>query len=130
VRWRYRDFPLVQHPHSRLAAHAAACANDQGKFWELHTLIYQRQPEWSVLGNATGAFRGYAQAAGLDVAKYDACMTSAKFAGRIQASLDEGTALGVGSTPTFLIGARLYPGDISSDSLRSLVRALASQPAK
>ncbi len=108
VRWRYRDFPLVQHPHSRLAAHAAACANDQGKFWELHTLIYQRQPEW----------------------KYDACMTSAKFAGRIQASLDEGTALGVGSTPTFLIGARLYPGDISSDSLRSLVRALASQPAK
>jgi protein-disulfide isomerase len=130
VRWRYRDFPLAQHPHSRLAAHAAACANDQGKFWELHTLLYQRQPEWSVMGKATGAFRGYAQAAGLDVAKYDACMTSTKYAGRIQASLDEGTALGVGSTPTFLIGGRLYPGDLSSDSLRSLVRALASQPAK
>jgi protein-disulfide isomerase len=130
VRWRYRDFPLDIHRHSRLAAHAAACANDQGKFWELHSLLYQRQPEWSVEKNASGAFRGYAQAAGLDVAKYDACMTSAKYAGRIQASLNEGVALGVGSTPTFLIGARLYAGDISSDSLRSLVRALASQPAK
>ena len=130
VRWRYRDFPLAQHQHSRLAAHAAACASDQGRFWEMHTLIYERQPEWSVMGNATGAFRGYAKAAGLDAAKYDQCMTSAKFAGRIQASLNEGTQLGVGSTPTFLIGGRLYPGALSSDSLRSLVRALAPQPAQ
>jgi protein-disulfide isomerase len=48
-------------------------------------------------------------------------MSSAKYAGRIQASLEEGTRLGVGSTPTFLIGGRLYPGVLSSDSLRLMV---------
>ena len=130
VRWRYRDFPLVQHRNSRLAAHAAACGGDQGRFWELHTLLYERQPEWSESGNAAGRFRDYARTVGLDLAKYDDCMTSAKFAGRIQASLNEGTQVGVGSTPTFLIGGRLYPGALSSDSLRSLVRALAPQTDK
>ena len=130
VRWRYRDFPLAQHQNSRLAAHAAACAGDQGRYWELHGLLYERQPEWAEAGNAAGRFRDYARTVGLDPAKYDDCMTSAKFAGRIQASLNEGTQVGVGSTPTFLIGGRLYPGALTSDSLRSLVRALAPQSDK
>ena len=129
VRWRYRDFPLAQHPHSRMASHAAACASEQGRFWELHLLIYQRQPEWSAERNAAGSFREYARTAGLDLARYDACMTSARYAGRIQASSEEGQKLGVNSTPTFLIGGRLYPGELSSDSLRNLVRALAPKPA-
>lgn len=129
VRWRYRDFPLVQHPHSRVASHAAACANDQGKYWELHALLYEHQSEWFGKRDASGSFRDYARTAGLDVAKYDECMQSAKYAGRIQASVDEGTKLGVASTPTFLIGSRLYAGALSSDSLRTLVRALSAKPA-
>ena len=56
-------------------------------------------------------------------------MSSAKYAGRIQASLDEGVRLGVGSTPTFLIAGRLYPGALSSDSLRSLVEHNQVPPA-
>jgi protein-disulfide isomerase len=130
LRWRYRDFPLAQHRNSRLAAHAAACAGDQGKYWEMHALLYERQPEWAETGSAAGRFREYARTVGLDGAKYDDCMATAKYAGRIQASLNEGTQLGVGSTPTFLIGGRLYPGVLTSDSLRSLVRALAPQPAR
>ena len=43
VRWRYRDFPLSIHPYSRVAAHSAACANDQGRYWEQHTALYQGQ---------------------------------------------------------------------------------------
>lgn len=128
VRWRYRDFPLDMHPHSRVAAHAAACAEEQGKFWELHRAIYEAQPEWSASRNAAGKFSGYARQAGLDGAKYDACMESAKYAGRIQASLDEGLRLGVGSTPTFLIGGRLYPGAIGSDSIKALVQSLLPKP--
>jgi protein-disulfide isomerase len=129
VRWRYRDFPLVMHPHSRVASHAAACANDQGKYWEMHALLYQHQSEWFGKRDASGSFRDYARDAGLDVPKYDECMRSAKYAGRIQASVDEGTRLGVPSTPTFLIGGRLYSGAISSDSLRTLVTAITAQPA-
>jgi protein-disulfide isomerase len=129
VRWRYRDFPLEMHPHARLAAHAAACGNEQGKFWELHSLIYARQPEWSPARNAAGKFSDYAGEAGLDVARYDECMQSAKFAGRIQASVAEAVKLGVGSTPTFLIGGRLYSGALGSDSIKALVQAQLPKPA-
>lgn len=129
VRWRYRDFPLAQHRHARLAAHATACANDQGKYWEVHNAIYHNQAVWAAAGSATGIFRDYAREAGADVAAYDECMESAKYAGRIQASLDEGLALGVASTPTFLINGRLYPGVLSSDSIAAIVRGLVPAPA-
>lgn len=126
VRWRYRDFPLAQHQHARLAAHAAACANDQGKFWELHARIYQAQNDWHTASSAAAFYRRYAREVGLDLDPYDQCMGSAKYAGRIQASVEEGLRLGVGSTPTFLVGDRLYPGALSSDSLKKLVDALQS----
>lgn len=121
VRWRYRDFPLEMHPNSRVAAHAAACAEEQGKYWELHSAIYDRQMEWADSRNAAGVLSELAGTVGLDRKRFDACMSSTKYAGRIQASLEEGTRLGVGSTPTFLIAGRLYPGVLSSDSLRSLI---------
>ncbi len=129
VRWRYRDFPLAQHTNSRLASHAAACANDQGKYWQMHGMLYERQVDWAESRNAGPKFRELATAAGLDVAQYDACMGSAKYAGRIQASLNEGEKVGVNSTPTFLVGGRLYPGALASDSLTTLIRALLPKPA-
>lgn len=131
VRWRYRDFPLDEiHAHSRLAAHAAACGDEQGKFWEMKALIYEHQYEWSAMKNATGKFAELAGQAGLDGTKYNGCMQSAKYAGRIQASLDEGMKLGVSSTPSFLIGGRLYLGAMPSDSIKALVQALAAAPAR
>jgi protein-disulfide isomerase len=126
VRWRYRDFPLDQiHPHARVAAHSAACANDQGKYWEQHRLIYEGQGEWSPAGNAVPYFQRYAQAAGLNMAEYNGCMEAAKYAGRIQASHDEAVKMNVGVTPTFLIAGRLYPGGMNSDALKRLVDSLA-----
>jgi protein-disulfide isomerase len=125
LRWRYRDFPLQQHPFSRLAAHSAACADDQGKFWEQHEKIYEGQPEWAIVRDAGPIFRRYAQANGLDLAKYDACMSTGKYAGRIQASYDEGVRVGVSSTPTLLVGGRLYQGRFDSDAITRLVDSLA-----
>jgi protein-disulfide isomerase len=130
VRWRYRDFPLEMHPNSRVASHAAACASEQGKFWELHERIYQGQGEWSPMRNAVGRLSEYAQQVGLDVPKYDECMKSAKYAGRIQASLDEGVKIGVTGTPNFVIGGRLYPSAMPSDSIRAIVQRLLPPPAK
>lgn len=124
VRWRYRDFPLNQHQFARLAAHSAACADEQGKFWEQHRRIYEGQADWSASRDAGPLFREYAQASGVDLGRYDACMESGKFAGRIQASFDEGQQVGVNSTPTFMIAGRLYPG-LSSDQLRRIVDSMA-----
>ncbi|HET8833389.1 MAG TPA: thioredoxin domain-containing protein [Gemmatimonadales bacterium] len=125
LRWRYRDFPLQQHPFSRVAAHSAACADDQGKFWQQHEQIYNGQAEWSGARDAAPIFRQYAQANGLDLGKYDACMSGHIHAGRIQASLEEGMRVGVQSTPTLMIGNRLYQGRFDSDAITRLVDSLA-----
>jgi protein-disulfide isomerase len=125
VRWRYRDFPLQQHSFARLAAHSAACADEQGKYWEQHDRIYEGQSDWAGARDPAGTFRGYAKSAGLDLGKYDACMESRKFAGRIQASFNEGVQLGVSSTPTLLVGDRLYRGRFDSDAIIRLVDSLA-----
>lgn len=125
VRWRYRDFPLQQHPFARLAAHSAACADEQGKYWEQHNRIYEGQSEWAGARNAAPAFRNYAKAAGVDLSRYDSCMKAGKYAGRIQASYNEGVQLGVSSTPTLLVGNRLYRGRFDSDAIIKLVDSLA-----
>jgi protein-disulfide isomerase len=128
LRWRYRDWPIDQlHPYSRIAAHAAACANDQGKYWEMHDALFAGQRDWvAPRKGAASKFRGYAKALALNLDEYDQCMQSAMYAGRIQASLDEGSKLGVGSTPTFLIDGRLYSGVLSSDSIGKLVDRLTA----
>lgn len=125
ARWRYRDFPLQQHPFARLAAHSAACADEQGKYWEQHNRIYEGQSEWAGVRNAAPAFRNYAKAAGVDLNRYDSCMKAGKYAGRIQASYNEGVQLGVSSTPTLLVGNRLYRGRFDSDAIIKLVDSLA-----
>ena len=130
LRWRYRDFPLQQHPFFRLAAHSAACADEQGKYWEQHNRIYEGQAEWAAARDAGPLFRRYAQADGLDLGRYDACMKAGKYAGRIQASLDEGVQAGVNSTPTLLVGNRLYRGRFDSDAITKLVDSLAPRRAQ
>jgi len=87
------------------------------------------QAEWSPVRNATGKFSDYAAEAGLDVGRYDECMQSAKFAGRIQASVLEGSKLGVNGTPTFLIGGQLHNEILSSDRIKALVQAQLPKPA-
>jgi protein-disulfide isomerase len=130
LRWRYRDFPLQQHPFSRLAAHSAACADEQGKYWEQHDRIYEGQAEWAAARDAGPMFRRYAQAGGLDLGRYDACMKTGKYAGRIQASVNEGLQVGVNSTPTLLVGDRLYRGRFDSDAITKLVDSLAPRRAQ
>jgi protein-disulfide isomerase len=133
VRWRYRDFPIDgAHRYARIAAHAAACANDQDKYWEVNKQLYSWEPAWPESRDPVSIFRGYAQKAGMDVAAYDACMSSGKYAGRIQASQNEGISVGVGSTPTFLVNGQLYQGNrsMTHDVLKAMVDSLsAAKPA-
>jgi protein-disulfide isomerase len=130
LRWRYRDFPLEMHPFARLAAHSAACADEQGKYWQQHNRIYEGQQDWSAARDAAPLFRKYAQAAGLDLARYDACMESGKYAGRIQADYNSGVELGVSSTPTLLVNGRLHRGRFDSDAITRLVDSLARPAAR
>jgi protein-disulfide isomerase len=134
LRWVYRDYPLDQiHPYTRLASHAAACADEQGKFWQMKQKLYNYQASWSFGTGQMGKFREYAKAAGADADQWQACMESARYAGRIQASYEEGSRLGVNSTPSFLVGGRIYPGVQGSDAIRrtvdSMIAAMPKAPA-
>lgn len=124
VRWRHRDFPLPSHAYSRFAAHAAHCAAEQGKFWEMHDQLFFNH-SWAQTGrDPSRLFRDNARNIGLDVGAYDACMESGRHAGRIEASRIEGERLGVPGTPTFFINGRLYNGSRSSDAFKAIADSL------
>lgn len=127
IRYRYRDFPLDgTHRHPRVAAHAAACANDQNHFWDVIDEMFATQTDWALASNPMPGLTEIMKKSGVNVDTWTACMKSAKYAGRISASLAEGNALGVNSTPTFLIGGRLYtnpPSDVIVKAVDSLIAA-------
>ncbi len=124
VRWRYRDFPLPGHQYARYAALAAQCGGEQGKFWEMHDQLFQHH-EWAQTGkNPRALFRDFAKTIGLDLVKYDACTDGQRYAGRIQASLEEGERAGVQGTPSFFVNGKRFEGHATSDAFQALVDSL------
>ncbi|MFN2638310.1 MAG: DsbA family protein, partial [Gemmatimonadaceae bacterium] len=120
-------FPLTQHRNSLPASNAAACADEQGKFWPMHDRLFQAQTEWN--GEATDVpkpfFKRYAQELGLDVSKWESCFDARRYQKRISANLADGLRQGVNSTPSFVIGHKLYRGMRSYDDLKAIVDSVA-----
>lgn len=125
ARYAFRDFPLSMHVNSRPAHHAAACADEQGMFEQMHDKLFGMQDKWTGRSGAETRFRRYAGDIGVDLGRYDACMEEGRYRGRIQASIEGGVALGVTSTPAFIIGDRLYSG-ISYDRIKAIVDSLTA----
>lgn len=127
--FRFYDFPLTSIHNNTLFAHlAAACANDQGKFWEMHDQLFANQPEWSSQSTGTPrkVIEPLASSIGLDMAKYNSCMDSQVHLARIQANAAEGTQRGVRSTPTIIVGNKVYAGGLTFDALKKIVDSLAA----
>jgi len=122
----FYDFPLNIHRNTLAASNAAACADEQGKFWPMHDRIFQGQAEWN--GEATDApkpfLKRYAGEVGLDVAKWETCFDARKYQKRINANLADGLRRGVNSTPTFIIGNKMYPGLHYYDELKKIVDSI------
>lgn len=97
----YRDFPLSFHQYAEKAAEAADCANEQGKFWEYHDTLFQKQSEWTSGG--VDKLKEYAKNLNLDTNKFNTCLDSGKYANEIQKDLNDGSSYGVSGTPTFFI---------------------------
>ncbi len=130
ARWRFREFPLSSHKYSRLAALAAQCAGEQGKFWEMHDQLFTHH-DWAQTGkDPSGVFHGFAKDIGLDPDKYDACVQSQRYAGRIEASYQEGEARDVQATPTFFVDGRKFRGNPTSDAFKALVDSLITAHRK
>ena len=122
VRMVYYEFPLIQiHPNAFLAARAGRCANEQGKFWEFHDVIYGQQPNWSSEKDPTELFVGYAQQAGADPGKFEQCLRSDKYAKEVTESMQFGESLGIGGTPTLIVNGKRLPATPSYGELEQLV---------
>src|SRR6266571_4269214 len=106
------------------AALAAQCGGEQGKFWEMHDQLFGHH-EWAQTGkNPRSLFRDFAKTVGLDLDKYDACMDSQRYAGRIQTSVQEGEAAGVQGTPSFFVNGKRFTGRATSDAFKALADSL------
>lgn len=131
ARITFYDFPLVQHKNSKPAHNAAACAADQNKFWEMHDRIFATQDQWNTQAtdNPKPFFQKYAEEVGLNSDAWEQCYDSRKHEGRILANVNEGERRQVGSTPTFIIGNKTYPGSIPYDMIKAIVDSVTKKPA-
>jgi len=131
VRWVFRDFPLDIHPNSLPAHHAGQCAGEQGRFFEMHDQLYFNHGRWVTDRRPERRFREFARAIGLDLERYDDCMSSNRYMARLQQSRLDAAAAGVGSTPTFDIGTQRVSGALLYDEFKRLVdQAAAGTPAR
>lgn len=125
VRYVYYDFPLggeAGHKWGFIAARAGRCADEQGKFWEYHDVLFARQGEWALNRNTpTSLFENYAKLIGLDTKEFNACLRSDKYADAVTASRILGEQLGVNSTPTVFIGSRSIPPGLSYEQIRDII---------
>lgn len=116
VRIAFRDYPLPIHPRAPKAAEAAACATDQGKFWEMHDKLFGASPKLDVAD-----LKRYAGELGLHAAVFDACLDGGRKAAAVKADLDAGTGYGVNSTPAFFINGRLVSGALPFERFAEVI---------
>ncbi len=122
VKIYFRDFPLNFHPRAKAASNAARCAGEQGKFWEMHDLLFAKQKDegsWTKAPSqgedpaaaANKVFIDYASQLKLDKAKFESCVNSNQYAAQIETDMQAGMSLGVNGTPAFFVnGIPMNPG--------------------
>lgn len=126
VRVVYRQFPLGMHRNAQKAAEASLCANEQGKFWEYHDLLFQEQQKLSVPDLTKKA-----QQVGLDEPRFAACLNEGAMAERVRKDADAGSQAGVNGTPALVINGKLIAGAVPYDELaRTVQEELDRQEAK
>lgn len=112
VKLVFRHFPLDIHPLAKTAAEAAEAAGKQGKFWEMHDLLYSKQADWGDVSKnlseaqAIEIFKSYAQQLNLNVATFTSDVTSNAYATVIAQDYNDGVTYGVGATPTFFVNQK------------------------
>jgi protein-disulfide isomerase len=119
VRAIFRHFPLQEvHPHALAAAEAAECAGGQGKFWEMHDLLFEHQDHLKLHD-----LQGYAQRLQLDMARFTAEMDDHVYLQRIREQTEGAHRSGARGTPTFFVNGRLQDVSFGIRSLFDAVEA-------
>jgi protein-disulfide isomerase len=125
IRLVYRDFPLPIHPLAPKAAEASQCANDQGKYWEMHDKLFAVEGKLEVEN-----LKKYARELSLDGDKFDKCLDSGEKAKVVGEHHKAGEDLGVGGTPAFFVNGRMLSGAQPLEEFKKLVDAELAAVAK
>lgn len=131
IRFVVRYFPLPGHKNSMTSALAVEAAGKQGKFWEMHDVLYENQKSW---GEKTAAdpliFEEYAKQIGLDMDKYKSDVNNSELKDRINRDKDSGTEMGVQGTPTFFINGERIPNPKGFEDFKSIIDGLMPEETK
>ncbi len=109
----YRDFPLTSiHPSAQDAAEASECADDQGRFWEMHDKIYQEQDKKgeNTIQFGIADLKKWAGAIGLNMAEFNNCLDSHKYKDEVAKDMSDGQVSGVSGTPGTFVNGNLLKG--------------------
>jgi protein-disulfide isomerase len=115
VKLYFRDMPLSFHPNAKPAAMAARCAGEQGKFWEFHGKLFEKQD----LGDEK--YKEYASALKLKMDQFNQCMSTQKYASAVEKDMNEGGTLGVNGTPAFFINGILLSGAVPFPQFKEII---------
>jgi protein-disulfide isomerase len=116
VRIVFKDYPLPNHAEAFKAAEAAHCAGEQGKYWEMHDVMFANQRQLFVPN-----LKQQARTLGLDGATFDQCLDSGKHAAHIKKDFEYANTLGVNSTPTVYINGRVLIGAQPFEAFKQII---------
>lgn len=118
ILFAFRHFPLTTiHPNALVAAYTSEAASRQGKFWEMHDLLFNNQASWKDASatDRTAIFRNYAQQIGLDVGQFESDLTSPGIAKSVSYDRALGSKAKVESTPTIFVNGEKMSSDVIND---------------
>ncbi|MBD3269999.1 thioredoxin domain-containing protein [Candidatus Peregrinibacteria bacterium] len=121
IKYEFKHFPLSIHANAPKAAEAADCALDQGKFWEMHKILFEKQSEWAGSGDSIQKFKNYATELNLDQNKFNDCLDSGKYTKAQANDFNEGRIRGVSGTPTVFINNQKIVGAQSPETIEKAI---------
>lgn len=127
MRLVFRHFPLQQHANAIPAAHASEAASNQGKFWEMYSMLYEKQDEWQGLTDAKETFVSYAKALGLDTVKFAADMELPATSERVLSDYRSGVSAKVGGTPTFFVNGKQITTPQTYEQFKEILQKAATE---
>jgi len=116
VRLVFRQYPLPFHQYAQKAAEASLCANEQGKFWQMHDAMFANQQALEV-----AQLKSKAAELGLNADQFNQCIDSGKHAAEIQADMKDGSAAGVSGTPAMFVNGRFISGAVPLEQITTVI---------
>ena len=121
LRFVYRHFPLPQHNNAIIAAEAAEAAGLQGKFWEMHDILFTNQNEWESISDPRSKFASYAQSIGVNTATFLKDIDLDVVRNRVSEGYKQSEQNGLSYTPTFFVNGHRITNPKGYDAFKKLI---------